>query len=188
MRRDNQKLPIITIDWALRVNPPRPPKKISITRVRSFILYLKKVRNIPIGLCTYDQFQSAESQQVLVENGIKSEHLSVDRTDEQYLALLDLIYEGRLKAPRQVIELMATEIFDLIHYRQRKKVDHPDDSSKDVMDGVVGAVWNALHAPDTDEKRAKDSKLVASLNKEESEEDKEQRIVTDFVLGSYFNK
>lgn len=182
--RDGQKLPVVSIDFALRIKPPKPPEKISITRCRSFIIYLQKGLGLPLGLVTYDQFQSSESQQVLNEIGITAGQLSVDRTDEQYLTLVNLIFEGRLKAPRQVVELMATEIFDLIHYRERRKVDHPPDGSKDVMDSIVGSVWNAItNDSQQDEKRKEDGKNLARHNPKP--EDEEQDIVQQQLLASY---
>lgn len=65
----------------------------------------------------------------------------------------NLIYEGLLRTyPHQSME---RELFDLIHYREKRKVDHPPviidkargvevAGTKDIMDAVVGSVWNAF--------------------------------------------
>ena len=41
------------------------------------------------------------------------------------------------------------EVFELIHFRGARRVDHPVDGSKDVCDAWSGSVWNALpHSKD----------------------------------------
>ena len=35
-------------------------------------------------------------------------------------------------------------MFELIHYRNARRVDHTSEGSKDVMDAWAGSVWNAL--------------------------------------------
>lgn len=56
--------------------------------------------------------------------------------------LFNMLYEGRIiwygYKPSEM------ELFELIHYRDKGKVDHPDKGSKDVMDAVVGAVYNCV--------------------------------------------
>lgn len=70
---------------------------------------------------------SAESLQNLVSNGINAEAQSVDRTDKAYLNFIDLLYDGRVKFNKLDSDLMSTEIFELVHYRERGKVDHQPD-------------------------------------------------------------
>lgn len=66
---------------------------------------------------------SAESIQHLEEDGYNCKQRSVDRTDEAYLTLVDLYYEGRLSHPQ--IDWYEKELFQLIHFRDKRKVDHP---------------------------------------------------------------
>ena len=134
--------PVVAVEIKLRINPPKPPKKISIGKVRDFIFFMRDAWNLEIGKVTYDTFASQESVQVLQENGINCEFLSVDRNDEQYLTFVNMLYEGRIEL--YYYEPMDEELFELIHYRDRRKVDHPAEGKKDVMDAVVGSVWNAL--------------------------------------------
>ena len=136
--------PEITIDFQLRIPAPKAPQKISISKVRDFVFYLRDVMGVHIDLVTYDQFASAESRQVLDEGGFNEKHQSVDRTDEAYLNFCTLIYEGRLR--QYLYQPAQDEFFDLIHSRERHKVDHPIDGSKDVMDAVVGCINSALEA------------------------------------------
>ena len=124
VERNGSLMPTIVIDCALRINPPPPPKKISISRVRSFIFYCIKNLKLNIAKVTYDSFSSAESIQTLKENGVNAEMQSVDRTDDAYLGFIDLLYDSRVTFNKMDADLMATEIFDLVHYRERHKVDH----------------------------------------------------------------
>lgn len=141
------QLPIVVTDLLLRINPPKAPNHISIAKVRNFVFYMRDILGLNIGLVTYDQFQSSDSRQILSENGINVGYLSVDRTDEQYLALCNLFYEHRIRiydySPAQ------KELFELIHYRGLHKVDHPSTGSKDVCDAWCGSVWNALQSSPT---------------------------------------
>ena len=134
--------PIITTDFKLRIVPPRKPAQISISRVREFIVYLRDVLGINIGLVTYDQFASAEARQLLEEEGFNVKHQSVDRTDAQYLQACNLIYEERIED--YIYAPFEDEWFYLQHYREKRKVDHVVGKKKDVSDAWVGAINNVL--------------------------------------------
>lgn len=115
--------PIVAVDLMVRINPPKPPYKISIPKTRDFIFYMRDKWGLPITCVSYDQFASAESRQVLSENGVTNEYLSVDRSDEQYLTFIEMLYEGRIKWYHY--KPAEDELFNLIHFRDKKKVDHP---------------------------------------------------------------
>jgi hypothetical protein len=149
--------PIIGVDFMLRINPPKPPKKIAIYKIRNFVVYLGKVIGMDIGKVSYDIFNSEESRQILEEMGYDVAYRSVDKpgTDKAYLDLVEIMYEGRLKFYDSPI--LRHELFNLIHYRDKRKVDHPkavkdstytgkgsDEGSKDVSDSLAGAVANLL--------------------------------------------
>lgn len=91
---------------------------------------------------------SAESLQVLNEERFDAGVLSVDRNDSQYLYFVSLLYQNRIFIPQFCSEGIARELFDLNHFRERQKVDHPETNSKDLMDAVVGAVWNCFESND----------------------------------------
>lgn len=139
-------LPIVHMDFMLRINPPKKPNKISLPKIRDFIIYLKRVLGINIELVTADQFQSAQILQELAEFGIKTANLSVDRTVEPYFSLTNLIDEGRIKM--YDYKPFETELFNLIFYAGAKKIDHPKDGSKDVSDSVAGTVYNLVKQAD----------------------------------------
>ena len=85
---------------------------------------------------------SQEAIQSLEKDGFSCQFRSVDRTDEAYLTLVDYIYAGNIKLPYHPV--FERELFNLVHFRQRRKVDHPSDGSKDVSDSVAGALMNCV--------------------------------------------
>ena len=123
---------------------------------------------------------SSESIQVLEENGIVASHQSVDRSDEAYLAFINLLFEGRVRL--YYYEVTDKELFDLIHYRDRRKIDHPIGGSKDVCDAIVGAVWNALNSQDEVLSAKEDASTAASVM---IEEDEESLFDLEELLGGY---
>lgn len=150
---------IFTVDFLLRINPPKPPRKIAIYKIRNFIIYLNVVLGVKIGKITYDIFNSEESRQILQEKGYNVGYLSVDRSDKSYLDLVELMYEGRVRFYDYPI--LRYELFNLIHYRDRHKVDHPKTvtgsysyngkgagvGSKDVADALCGMISSILKEP-----------------------------------------
>jgi len=140
---DNVSKPIVRVDLMLRINPPRPPKQISIGKVRDFVFYLVNVEGLNIKQVSYDMYASSESRQVLEEHDIPADTLSVDKDDSVYLTLVNLFYEQRVEI--YGYKPFRLELFDLVHNRSRRKIDHPPESSKDVSDSVAGAVFNAVN-------------------------------------------
>lgn len=145
---EGQLKPEIVVECMLSVRPPQRPAQLPIGKVRDFIFYLRDKVGLNIALVTYDTYQSFESIQVLREAGFEARTLSVDRSDEQYLTLTNLYFEGRISHYRHT--LYEKELFGLNWYRAKGRVDHDpangtDGPSKDLSDGVCGAVWNALN-------------------------------------------
>lgn len=170
VEEDGVKKPVFGVDFMLRINPPKPPKKIAIYKIRNFVIYLVNVIGMKIGKLTYDIFNSEESRQILEEMGFNVGYLSVDRTDKPYLDLVEIMYEKRIKLYDYPI--LRYELLNLLHDRIRRKVDHPkvvtDDGfvdydgkgndgvtgtrvgSKDVSDSLCGAIQNALQSTVSD--------------------------------------
>jgi len=145
---DGIETPEFYYDFALRIVPPPPPKRVSIARCHEFIKYMRDALGLRIGLVTFDQFQSMASRQYLEENGIPVKYQSVDKTDEQHLFFVDCMYKNCVHFGREFADTIHKELFELIWYRNKRKVDHPSGGTaaghtKDIMDGVVGALYNA---------------------------------------------
>lgn len=151
---DEYGLPKVNIkfDWMIRINPPKPPHKIDLAKVRSIIPWQEKVFGISYGMISYDTFQSAEAVQDLDKSGYPVQFRSVDKSDKEYLDLTELYYQGRIHHYRN--EWYEKELFNLNWYRAQGKVDHPsvkEGGTKDVSDAVCGSVANALEYPAVEE-------------------------------------
>ena len=148
IEEDGVKKPVFGVDFMLQINPPKPPKKIAIYKIRNFVVYLVNQVHMKIGKVTYDIFNSEESRQILEEMGFNVGYQSVDRTDKAYLDTIEIMYEGRLRT--YDYSVFRREIFNVVHYRDKRKVDHLKTNSdgsvgtKDVADGLVGAIENAI--------------------------------------------
>ena len=151
---DDFNLPKVNImfDWMIRINPPKPPHKIDLAKVRSIIPWQERRFGISYGGISYDTFQSAEAVQDLEKSGYPVKFRSVDRSDKEYLDLTELYYQGRIHHYRN--EWYEKELFGLNWYRAQGKVDHPpvkEGGTKDVADAICGAVANALEYPAVEE-------------------------------------
>ena len=144
---DGVESPEFYYDFVLRIVPPAPPKRVSISRCHEFIKYMRDTLGLRIGLISFDQFQSEASRQYLTENGFNVAYQSVDKTDTQYLFFVDCLYKGVVHFSQEFADSIKKELFELIWYKAKHKVDHPGSTKtggmKDRMDGVVGALYNA---------------------------------------------
>ena len=149
---DGVEVPEYFYDFSLRIVPPPAPKRVSIARCHEFIKYMRDVLGLRIGLVSFDQFQSEASRQFLTENGFNVKYQSVDKTDTAYLFFVDCLYKNVVHFGEEFASAIRKELFDLIWYREKCKVDHPSDTAhggmKDRMDAVVGALYNAYTTTD----------------------------------------
>lgn len=151
---DNLKKSLLGVDFMLRIDPPKPPKKIAIYKIRDFVVWLNVARKLKLGKVTYDIFNSEESRQILEEMGYNVGYASVDRNDKAYVDMVTMFYEERVEM--YDYEPFSRELFTVIHDRSRRKVDHVKElgdgtpGSKDVSDALAGAISNALQTSFTD--------------------------------------
>lgn len=132
----------VKFDFIIDIVPPRPPAKVDISKVRSLIPWLSQNKGINWGKITYDTFQSQESIQELDKAGFPVGYQSVDRTDEAYLLLVDYIYNKQIRFPYS--KEFEFNLFNLVHFREKRKVDHISTGRKDVSDSVAGSLYNAV--------------------------------------------
>jgi hypothetical protein len=137
------KLPFVFVDFFCRIKAPKMDE-IAFEKVRQFVVWLRDNLNYGIVRVSYDSWQSIHSMQLLQENGFEVETISVDRTDEPYMELLNAFVENRIMKPPY--DMVDKELKDLEHDISMAKgaVDHPRNSSKDVADSLAGAYANAL--------------------------------------------
>lgn len=172
---DEIRIPILTYDFMLRINPPKKPNKISLSKVRDFIVYLKNEKRINFGKITADQFQSEQMLQELEELGFNVGRLSVDRTADAYLGFTSLMYDGRVNF--YDYKPFKREIFGVVYYPAKNKVDHTATGSKDVSDAVVGAAYNAIKSEDkTDITQQSLLDVFIESNKGSDEKQYEERV------------
>jgi hypothetical protein len=140
-----ESLPVFVVDAAISIKPSAT-QHLDISAVRQWIVQLVSFWGINVKCVSYDGFQSKESQQILRRAGIATREISVDRGTEGYELFRRSVYDGRCKLPDN--ELLRLEMITLEHLKDKNKVDHPPAGSKDVSDGVCGAIFLASKDPD----------------------------------------
>lgn len=141
---EGQKLPVVRVEWMVAVERSkryRMDDEIPFYKIRQFLRDLKNL-GINVKKVTFDKFQSADMIQLLKREGFEVDLLSVDKDDDVYKNLSMLYVEGRIKHPD--VKLYRKELFDLEYDRKKRKIDHPENGSKDLSDAVAGAVWNVV--------------------------------------------
>lgn len=115
-------------------------KPIDLSKVRKFFFWLRDKCGYEFGRITFDQFQSVDSLQELEKAGFPVGQLSVDRDKKPYLSVKQGFEELRIRPYRS--DLMWHELENLVE--NEKKVDHPPNGSKDLVDSLTGSYFNAI--------------------------------------------
>lgn len=141
----NPKARKIVLDVAMQIAPPREREakaEISFERVRQLI-YDWEERGFKIkgGQVSYDGWQSIDSQQMLKRKGFRTAEFSLDRDLDGHDTLQELINTNELSFYPHPILIREAKALSLM---RGKKVDHPKNGSKDVVDAVAGACYFAL--------------------------------------------
>ena len=138
------KVPVIMIDFMLQIRAPEGGE-IELAGVRNLIYEIRSY-GYRIKKVTFDQFQSADSMQILRSSGIDTGHLSADTNPEVYGSLKDALYEDRLIT--YSYEVAYNEIVRLERNAQTGKVDHPPQGSKDVSDAIAAVCYHCANEQD----------------------------------------
>ncbi len=131
-----EMLPECSVELACSIEPDTQ-HEIQIAEVRLWVKMLRDRYGYPIKVVTYDGFMSTESRQQWKKEGMKTGHVSVDKTSVPYKQFRDGISDGRVKMFDN--DVLTSELFDLEYDAVKDKVDHPVNGSKDVADAVCGA-------------------------------------------------
>jgi len=126
---------MVIVDMMLQIKPPEGGE-IQFSEIREMLLELKQ-RGFYLAQVTYDGWQSIDSLQILRNNYINCETVSVDRDSSAYDTLKERIYENNIRYYRYEPFLKEIRRLELV---EGKKIDHPPNGSKDVTDAVAGAV------------------------------------------------
>jgi hypothetical protein len=135
--------PVVRVDFSAAFEADIgavPPREIQVRWFRDLVLELIR-RGFNVRRATMDNFQSADSLQILEAHGIETDRVSTDLSEEPWRALRNLAYEDRLRGYKD--ELLLIELAGLSKL-PNGKIDHPADGSKDVADAVACACTGAI--------------------------------------------
>lgn len=148
---EGERKPYIVIDMMMRIHAPEG-REIFLGDVRRIIYMMRDELKFKIRFCTMDGFQSVDTKQQLERRRIGTDIVSVDRTLAPYEDLREAIYENRLDFPEYMVqwraddtiltEIAVKELIELVD--NGKKIDHPEDGSKDVADGLAGVTYTLM--------------------------------------------
>jgi hypothetical protein len=130
--------PMAVVDYVERIQPPRGGE-VEFRAVRERIYELRR-RGFVIAQVSFDGWQSIDSRQMLRQQGFAVKEVSVDRSEQPYRTLRDLVVARRVRWYRY--EPLLQELRGL-EWVRGVKVDHGRGGSKDVADAVAGAVSEA---------------------------------------------
>lgn len=141
-----ERLPTATVELAISIQPSIT-EGLDLAEVRMWVSKLKSQYGYPIKVVSYDGWGSLESRQQWKKRGMTTVLTSMDKTDEQYKALRDALYDGRIALPANGV--LDDELRALEHDKKKGKVDHPSTCTKDIADAVGGAFWVMLQRSHT---------------------------------------
>ena len=122
---------------------------VSFVKNRNFIKWLRD-QGFAIKSISCDTFQSTQMQQELKSDGFDVKVVSVDRVDNttrqqmQYAYFKTTMYDRRIEVYK-TCDFLTEEVLGLERLSDGH-IEHPDagkSGSKDQIDAVVGALWNA---------------------------------------------
>lgn len=138
------RVPVIRNDFTISFSSTKdtdPPREIQIRWARELAFQLIN-RGFLIVMFSFDQFQSADSMQILNSHGVETDRISADINDNPYKTLRDVAYDGRLHMPYS--KLLFDELETL--NRVGSKIDHPPGGSKDLSDALACSIVGAIGA------------------------------------------
>lgn len=98
--------------------------EISFEKTRKFIYYLKSQGFNIVGV-SLDGFQSADTKQLLLEQGYDATIISLDKSPQGYLTLRSAMNDERIALLQ--IDLLEKELIELQRDVKTGKLDHPSD-------------------------------------------------------------
>jgi len=163
-------VPVVETDFTVRIKA-RGGDRIPFHKVRKLVLDIRQA-GYHIALFTADlKNMSEDTQQLLMQAGIDTGDLSLDKKLQPYFTFRDIVQEGRWVC--HYMPLLVTELDNLEHDRIEGKIDHPTtmldkesggeeksiEGSKDLADATAGAVYNAV----TTTKKPMNMELMSQL-------------------------
>ena len=134
-------LPVVKMDL-IHYWEALPGQEIDFGNIREFIKLLS--HKFPVGLVTFDRWNSVDMIQILTKRGISCDQHSIKRND--YDILSTAIYDNRFSGYFSH-ELVENELLKL-QTLENGKIDHPDGLHDDLAQALAGACWNAIEFAD----------------------------------------
>lgn len=161
--------------------------EISFDKNRTFVRWLKE-QGFNIKSVSADTFQSAQIKQQLTADGFDVQSISVDRLDATtkqclpYAYFKSTVYENRLKVYNKC-DLLTEEVLGL-ERESDGHINHPENGtvgSKDCVDAVCGALWNASqHADEFAYEFGEDVENLVSVSLSPSNQNIKTQMIVDF--------
>ena len=121
--------------FSVGVEPPRGDR-LSFQKVVNFLFWLRR-NGFNIGTISTDQYQSSYMRELLTGEGFHTDKISVDRSEEPYIGLKNILYDQRIELIKN-----DTRDFELINLQRiNNKIDHKPTTSKDISDCLAGACY-----------------------------------------------
>lgn len=114
-------LPFFREVFAVGIEAPRGDR-MSFQKVINFLVWLRR-SGFNIGVVSTDQFQSSYVREMLSQQGFNTKKISVDRSEEPYIGLKNVIYDQRIELVKN--QLQEDELVNL--QRINNRIDHPSD-------------------------------------------------------------
>lgn len=116
-------MPFFREIFQVAIGAPRGDR-MSFQKVINFIVWLKKA-GFNIGIVSTDQYQSSYVRENLTQQGFTCEKVSVDRTEDPYIGLRNLLQDQRIDLIKH--DLQEIELINL--QRMNGVINHPPQSS-----------------------------------------------------------
>lgn len=138
--------------------------RMSFQKVINFIVWLRR-NGFNINCVTTDQYQSSYVRETLNQQGFRTDKLSVDRSEDPYIGLRNLLQDQRIELIKH--QLQEDELVHL--QRVNGRIDHPPQRGtgpdkgigKDTADALCGACWK--HIVDGDAPKPSNKSIASSI-------------------------
>lgn len=179
----NVVMPFYRQIFQVAVEAPRGDR-MSYQKVINFLVWLRR-SGLNVYRVTTDQFQSSYVRESLHQQGFQVDKISVDRSEDPYIALRNLLQDQRIELIKH--ELQEDELVHL--QRVNGRIDHPPQSpgssastdnysrsgapgngfgkgiGKDCADALAGAVWSLIEDGQPAQISAKSfAKVLSNVN------------------------
>ncbi len=157
--------PVIEYDLVLSI-VAGAAKPISFEKIQNLFFWLRDRCGYRFGTITADTYQSTGLLQLLESRGFVAKVLSLDRTKEPYYSWREAFIEGRIRLFKHSI--LWNESEHLVDGAE--KIDHQENTSKDVSDSAAGAYFGAFKGKESGQSNSADPAIHGGSAEPESDD------------------